>query len=66
MTPDSRSPAPSQESLRSPPAAVVIARCIECLEIANPAYGSREGVYCIECAPPELRRPTIENSPGAL
>jgi hypothetical protein len=63
MTPGPRSPAPYDIPMPDP---VVIARCIECLEIANPAYGSREGVYCRECAPPELRRPTVENSPGAL
>jgi hypothetical protein len=62
-SPDPRSPAPRDIPM---PVPIVLARCLDCMKLANPAYGSREGVFCRDCAPEELRHPTEANSPGAL
>jgi hypothetical protein len=44
-----------------PPSPPKLPRCdgADCVERANPAWGDKGKIYCRDCAPPELKNPSL-------
>ena len=42
-----------------PPPPPKLPFCVGCEERANPSWGFKDKIYCRDCAPPELKNPSL-------